>query len=347
MAVKVASTSPPARPPDAHKGHPYTSERPPNGGGDGGVYRHVGMPLVGIRGADIRHGIRGAGWRWGIRHGIRGASIRRGIQAIMVCILLFALLACDTPTINLGGSTTPTPNDIPGGVQINTWYTVAPGAQVRYEDWKASDGSDDTVTIARFDPRNITLSVAYRPDAPLFASQWMQQEHALAVINGGYFDTNDIATALVISNGQASGSSYVGFGGMLSVDAQGHIGLRSLTQQPYDPNEAITQAVQSSPTLVLNGKRTQFNSDASQNRRSVVAMDKQGRLLFIASPGQVFSLDELAGLLASSDLSISIAVNLDGGASTGLYVNGGNATSQHVAIDSLVKLPLVVILKEK
>lgn len=277
----------------------------------------------------------------------READRARAPVFCLLAFLLFALLACDTPTITIGGAASPTPNDIPGRVQLNTWYTVARGVQVRYEDWKANDGDDDTVTIARFDPRDITLSAAYQPDTPLFASQWMQQEHALAVINGGYFDTNDMATALVISNGQASGSSYVGFGGMLWVDTQGHIGLRSLSQQPYNPNENITQAVQSSPTLVLDGKRTQFNADASQNRRSVVAMDKQGRLLFIASPGEVFSLDELAGLLASSDLSISIAVNLDGGASTGMYVDGGNASGQHVAIDSLVKLPLVVIVKEK
>jgi uncharacterized protein YigE (DUF2233 family) len=118
-----------------------------------------------------------------------------------------------------------------------------------------------------------------------------------------------------------------------------------LRQQPYDPNnERLEQATQSSPMLMLGGKRTQFSADASQTRRSIVAMDKQGRLLFIASPGQVLSLDQLADQLAASDLSIDVALNLDGGASTGLYVNGG---SPHVAIDSLAKLPLVIIVKAR
>lgn len=266
---------------------------------------------------------------------------------LMICLLLFTLAACDGPTITIGGSASPTPNDIPGSVQLNTWYTVAKGAQVRFEDWKTSDGTDDTVTIARFDPNAITLSVVYAPQSPRFASQWMQQSQALAVINGGYFDANDNATALVISNGQASGSSYSGFGGMLSLDGQGHISLRSLRTQPYDSGEGLTQATQSSPMLVLNGKRTQFTADASQSRRSVVAMDKQGRLLLIASPGETFSLDQLATLLAASDLGIETALNLDGGGSTGLYVKGNGSSSQHVAIDSLVALPLVVIIKEK
>jgi len=262
-------------------------------------------------------------------------------------MLVFALAACDTPSITIGGSASPTPNDMPANAQLNVWYNVATGAQVRYEDWKTDDGTNDTVTIARFDPRDITLSVGYQPNAPLYASGWMGQEKALAVINGGYFDANDKATALVISNGRASGSSYVGFGGMLWADAQGHIGLRSLNQQPYTSNEAITQAIQSSPTLVLHGKRTQFDSDDAPGRRSVVAMDTQGRLLLIASPGETFSLDQLADLLVSSDLSISIAVNLDGGGSTGLYVDGGHASAQRVAIESLVMLPLVVIVKSR
>ncbi len=333
MAEAKPIASPPAPPPDTHKGYPYISKRPhpqhATGVGKWGrAFTHVGIPLVGIRG-------------WG------GSHIRRAYKIIIACLLLFFLSACDGPSITIGGSASPTPNDIPGSVQLNTWYAVANGVQVRYEDWKTSDGTDDTVTIARFDPNAITLSVGYAPESPMFASQWMQQQHALAVINGGYFDTNDNATALVISNGQATGSSYSGFGGMLSVNAQGHISLRSLSQQPYNPGEGLTQAIQSSPTLVLNGKRTQFTADSSQNRRSIVAMDRQGRLLFIASPGQTFSLDQLATLLASSDLSINIALNLDGGSSTGFYVNGSGSSTRHVAIDSLVAIPLVVIVKEK
>lgn len=173
----------------------------------------------------------------------------------------------------------------------------------------------------------------------------MQQEHATAIINGGYFDNQNNATALVVFNGQSFGSSYNGFGGMLSVNSSDHIALRSLSQQPYDPsNEQLRQATQSSPMLISGGKATQFNANAAGSRRSVVAMDKQGRLLFIASPGTAFSLGELEDLLASSDLSIDRALNLDGGASTGLYVNAGK---QQVAIDSFTNLPIVIIVKAK
>ena len=41
------------------------------------------------------------------------------------------------------------------------------------------------------------------------------------------------------------------FGGLLAIDAQGNVILRSLNQQPYDPTtEQFQQATESSPMLV-------------------------------------------------------------------------------------------------
>lgn len=269
---------------------------------------------------------------------------------LLFCLLLYFLAACDiAPSISVNGTpTSPAATSSPGNqgtLHLNTWYQGKRGVEVRYEDWKSPGNDEDTVTIVRFDLHYVKLSVAYQPSQPLLMSEWMQQDHAAAIINGGYFDAQDNAIALVVSNGQSSGTSYNGFGGMLSVDKQGEVGLRSLHLQPYDPgNEQVQQATQSSPMLVLNGKVTQFNANAAGSRRSVVAIDRQGRLLFITSPNQAFSLGELADLLVSSDLSINRALNLDGGASTGLYVNSG---SQHVTIDSVARLPIVVIVKSR
>ncbi len=264
--------------------------------------------------------------------------------------LLLPLLLCVLAGCNLTFNSSSAPSSSSSGSgsgtpTLNTWIQAAPGVELRYEDWKSPGDNEDTVTIVRFDARHIRLTVAYQPANPLTMSDWMKKEQATAIINGGYFDEQNNAEGLVVANGQVSGTSYSGFGGMLSVNSQGQISLRSLSEDPYDPNsEQLEQATQSSPLLMLHGKRTQFNTDAASSRRSVVAMDKQGRLLFIASPSQAFSLDELADLLVSSDLSIDTALNLDGGASTGLYANAG---SQHVSIDPVTPLPLVIVVKAK
>jgi exopolysaccharide biosynthesis protein len=258
------------------------------------------------------------------------------------CALLVPVLAgCDLlPSVSLTLSgPTPTPS-------TNVWRQATTGVEVRQEVWKTTDGSgaSDTVTIVRFDLRYVTLSVAYQPNQPLSMEDWMKKEQALALMNGGFFDGMDQATALVISNGQASGTSYQGFGGMLDVNAQGKVEIRSLASQPYDPSEGLTQATQCEPMLMLNGQRTQFSADNKASPRSVVALDKEGRLLFIVSPGLSFTLDELATLLVQSDLNLANALNMDGGSSTGLYVNAG---SQSVNIDSYTNLPIMIVVKKK
>jgi len=274
-------------------------------------------------------------------------SVKHSMKLLLIFSLLVnVLLACSiVPGTPISNSTTPVPAGYSGSTppQINTWSQWTPGMELRYEHWKGSGNNEDTVTIARFDLHHVHISVGYQPDRPLSLSNWMQQNNALAVINGGFFDTKKQAVALLISNGQSYGTSYNGFGGMLSVDNQGNVSLRSLRDQPYDPNnEQLEQATQASPMLMIAGQRTQFQADASARRWSVIAMDKQGRLLLIVSPSMAFSLDELADQLASSDLSLQTAMNLDGGESTGLYVNGGN---QKVAIDALTYLPIAIIIK--
>jgi len=265
---------------------------------------------------------------------------------LLFSLLVNALLACDVlPDKRISNLTTPVPDGYSGSSPspINTWNQWAPGVEVRYEQWKSPANHEATVTIARFDLHHVHIGIGYQPDQPLSLNNWMKQTNAVAVINGGFFDKRNHAVALLVSNGQSYGTSYSGFGGMLSVNDQGNVSLRSLRDQPYNPDsEQLEQATQASPMLMIDSQRTQFQADASARRWSVIAMDKQGRLLLIVSPSQAFSLNELADLLASSDLALETAMNLDGGASTGLYVNGGN---QKVTIDAFTLLPIAIIIK--
>lgn len=266
-------------------------------------------------------------------------------------ILIAALITCNScnvlPTVTKNGtpvvSNSPISTSTASTPPLNVWLQAALGVELRYEHWKSPGPDEDTVAIVRFDLQRVHIKVGYQPTQPMGISDWMQQEQALAVINGGYFDQQHKATSLVVSNGQTSGASYDGFGGMLSVDTQGNVSLRSLRNHPYDPNmEQLQQATQSSPMLIIDGKRTQFNADASTQRRSIVATDTQERLLLIATMNDGFALDDMADLLASSDLSLQQALNLDGGASTGLYMKAGK---QQVMVDSVAALPIVIIVK--
>lgn len=263
---------------------------------------------------------------------------------LLLCLLVCSLLACDViPSITFNGTPVTSPQKAGGSDTLNTWTQAQPGIELRREHWKSAGGNEDTVTITRFDPQKVHFSVGYQPDKPLALKDWMKQSQALAVINGGYFNAQNVATALVIANGQAYGASYQGTGGMFSVDSQGNPSIQALSEQPYDPNtQQLQQATQCRPMLIVNQKRTQFQENAATSPRSVIAQDTQGRFLFIVSPTQAFSMDELADLLEQSDLSLKTALNLDGGTSTGLYLHAGD---QNVSLDSINALPIVIIVK--
>lgn len=271
-------------------------------------------------------------------------------KLLRTCLLLLlvagSLLACDilpgTGTAKPGGTSSVV--ELPTGTpELDTWYSIASGVEVRYEHWKGPSKNEDDITIVRMTPSKVRLSVGYQPDNPLTMREWMKETKARVLLNGGYFDKNNRPTGLLVSNGEVTGESYSGFGGMLAVDSEGKMSLRSLNQSPYDPNsENLTQATQSSPMLIINGKRTDFQADASTGRRTIVAMDKKGRLIFLVSPSLAFSLDEIADLLVDSDLGLQTALNLDGGSSTGLYVN---TSKQKINIDPISSLPIVIIVK--
>jgi uncharacterized protein YigE (DUF2233 family) len=90
--------------------------------------------------------------------------------------------------------------------------------------------------------------------SPRSVRDWQAASGATLVINGGFFDKDFRATGLLIADGQAFGRSYRGFGGMFFV-RHGKPGIQSLRAQPYRPDPAIRQAVQSFPMLVVNGRR--------------------------------------------------------------------------------------------
>lgn len=263
---------------------------------------------------------------------------------LLMSLLVCSLLACDVlPSVSFNGTPVTPLQQSGGSSALNVWTTTQPGVDLRREQWKGASGNTDTVTITRFDPKKVKISIGYQPGNPQPLKTWMKQSNAIAVINGGYFNEQDVATALLIANGQSYGTSYQNCCGMFSVDTQGQIGIQYLADQPYDANtQQLEQAVQSRPMLMQNSKRAQFEETADSSPRSIVAIDTQGRLLFIVSPSAAFSLDETADLLQQSDLQLKTALNLDGGSSTGLYFNSGG---QQVNLDPVSPLPIVIIVK--
>ncbi|MGQ9549119.1 MAG: phosphodiester glycosidase family protein [Roseiflexus sp.] len=226
------------------------------------------------------------------------------------------------------------------------WIVAVAGVEVRA--LMIGEGASDSpvpVYTVRLDPATIRLRIRYAPDAPQPLRTWFVAHRPLIALNGGFFTAENRATALIVSDGTVYGTSYSGFGGMLAASPDGRIWIQALRDEPYNPNIVIDQAIQSFPMLIYpGGAVASINDNGQRARRTVVAMDRAGRLLLIVCPTGAFSLQELALWLASSDLEIDRALNLDGGSSSGIFVSAGAVRWQ---IDSFTALPSVLLIEPR
>ena len=201
------------------------------------------------------------------------------------------------------------------------------------------------VTLARIDPTRFEFRVHYTPDAPATIAEWQARTGATLLINGGFFMTDDRALGLVVVDGESSGVSFDGHGGMLSVTGE-EVSIRSLEQFPYRPAEPLDQAVQGRPMLLYpGGIPAEFDLSADLSRRTAVAQDGEGRILFLVNDYGALSLYDLRDwMAAAAELDLTVALNLDGGGSTGFALIAGGRS---VLIDSWSAVPDVVALYPK
>ena len=255
-----------------------------------------------------------------------------------------------TPTRSPILTSTPTPRPVPslpGTVEPTTdagWSLLQPGLERRvmriYND---QNQHVESLYIWRLDQNYFRMDVTYA-ERPKSLEAWQKETNAALVLNGGYFSVEDeryFPDGLTIVNGEAFGSSFDGFGGMLAID-QSRAELRWLVQKPYNSSEALQAALQSFPILVQPGGELGFPAERENHaraRRTVIAQDKEDRILLLVAPEGYFTLHQLSVYLTGSDLQLDIAVNLDGGGSTGILV-----ANPREIISPKTLLPFVILV---
>lgn len=245
------------------------------------------------------------------------------------------------PTQPVVVTNTPVPTTTPP-VYDGRWRTLAPAIELMLLQGR-SNGADELLMVARVDLRRAALRVLYDPQAPRTTRDWQLAVGADLVINGGFFDEANRATGLLIADGRAFGRSYRGFGGMF-VLREGKPSLQWLRTHPYRFDPAIEQAVQGFPMLVVDAQRVEGISDNGQrNRRSFIALDRGGYVLLGVTQMAQWTLTDLADFLAtSSELRVAHALNLDGGGSSGLWID--SALDDGGSMNSFEPVPAVIAI---
>jgi uncharacterized protein YigE (DUF2233 family) len=285
-------------------------------------------------------------------------TVVRCLLAVVSTSLL--LVACNMPVQPFGVPEAPTRTPLPAAEASATpsplpasptpapdWEELLPGFELRIMDmWIEGLASPAATTVVRVDPARFAIRVRYSPGNPADVSTWQQRLGALLVVNGGFFLTSNQTQGLLFVDGQRFGTSFDRHGGMLTVSG-GEVSIRSLGQYPYKTDEHFDQAVQGRPMLLYPGRfPVQFDDVAADlSRRTAVAQDTQGRILFISIDEGVVSLYQLRDwMVEQDDLDLFVAFNLDGGYSTGLELAAGDRS---LSIESRAKIPGVIAVYPK
>ncbi len=273
-----------------------------------------------------------------------------GVGVVAASVLLGTACSAPHPTSqpqleSPAGVQTP-PNVVPTDpiepsvpAPVGGWTPLEPGLEEQL--WADPGGFGQDLVALRVDPALFDIGVGYSPGAPKTLSQWLETSGAVAVVNGGYFDAADRATALVVVDGVPHGVSYEGFGGMLAVNGGGP-SLTWLATHPFSGTEGLSAAIQSAPMLVVDGQRVYDGFDIERNRRAAVALDGAGRVLLFVTPGAGYTLGKWADRLLDAEFDVRQALNLDGGKSAGIAIQPPGS-----GIPALVPVPAVVTVHRR
>jgi uncharacterized protein YigE (DUF2233 family) len=224
------------------------------------------------------------------------------------------------------------------------WEPLQPALERRIIRLFDEEGQQmEQLYILRLEPSQFVFDVAYDSQSKSLEA-WQAESNALLVVNGGFYrEENEqlLPAGLIIVDGEALGWSYGEFAGMLAISEMS-TELRWLAESPYNPNEPLRAGLQSFPVLIKPGGVLGFaeeHEDNKQARRTVIAQDNNGRILFLLAPQGHFTLHQLSKYLFESDLQLDIALNLDGGISTGLLL-----AEPSEMIPVFAELPIVIMV---
>jgi uncharacterized protein YigE (DUF2233 family) len=210
-----------------------------------------------------------------------------------------------------------------------TWNILRKGVEFRKITMERSESGTLELKLLRFDSGLIVPRVLFADQFHLkgaSAKTFAEKSGAIAAINANYFDEKGRPLAYLkttekeVNPTVSKHALYTGiFGVREFVPFVAH-------RDNFRASQA-SEALQSGPLLLHKGALEILNGPARYARRSVIGLDKDGRILIGATDAVLggLSFPELQELFTSSNrrLDATDLLNLDGGGSAQLYVKAG------------------------
>ncbi len=186
------------------------------------------------------------------------------------------------------------------------------------------------ITAVRCNPENNKLAIDFgslnQASNPREFLSIATRQDAAVMINGGYFDASFQPVGLVVKDGQTVSeiSKQPALSGVFVIDKDG--GVQLIPRDSYRPDDSIKSAIQAGPFIVDPGGKAGIKSnDLKKAKRTAIGQTRSGEIVFISTTP--CTLYELSEILTQHPNKLGVkgfdrVLNLDGGPSTGLYLQG-------------------------
>ncbi|MDD2786193.1 MAG: phosphodiester glycosidase family protein [Patescibacteria group bacterium] len=189
-----------------------------------------------------------------------------------------------------------------------------------------ADGRKVSLIVIPFKSDEWAWSLANDPTQPKSVRAWREMLDADLVINGSYFEENYQPSGYYFGPNVINEKTWpsreqqnepASYSGLARVH-DGKLELAYLTAHPQDKPKDDEQAFLTYPTLLAEGKSLVSEDSKKYARRTILAQDAGGTNFIIITESGATSLYETAKWIADQPEKFQIAINLDGGPSTGL-----------------------------
>ena len=208
--------------------------------------------------------------------------------------------------------------------------SISNAVELTVGEFRHPDSKKVTITAVKSIPQNIKFVIDFdHLEDPSTQQGFFTTYHLsdlAAMINGGYFDSSFQPVGLVMRDGQTISemSKQPALSGVFAIFKDGTVQL--IPRAAYRPNDLIDSAIQAGPFVVDPGGKPGIQSDDFKKaKRTAIGQTISGEIVFITTTP--CTLYELSEILTKHQSVLGIdrfesVLNLDGGPSTGLYLQG-------------------------
>jgi len=197
-----------------------------------------------------------------------------------------------------------------------SWRTLQPGVEF------ATAGQ---LYIVRADPAIARLTTALASEtrsAPKTAADWCRTSRLAIAINAGMFKDDHQSNVGYLRHGQhLNNPQWNDYRAVVAVNAQRALWL-DLDAEGTERAAADYDIVIQNLRLITKGRKNVWSANGRQWSEAALAIDHEGRLLFLFSRAP-YSMKAFNALLLSLPLNVAGAMHLEGGPEASLSIHTG------------------------